>query len=82
MRQLGQQYGGNGLVGTKLFLLRCDQQSAAAAAADGDMQLGVDLWMPAEVTAFDDSSGEHEVRHNSSMLRQCTLLAMRSNQTC
>jgi hypothetical protein len=59
MRQLGQQYGGEGLVGSKLWLLRCDQHAAAA----GDVQLGVELWMPAEVTAFHDSSGEHEVRH-------------------
>jgi hypothetical protein len=59
MRQLGQQYGGKGLVGSKLWLLRCDQHAAAAA---GDVQLGVELWMPAEVTAFHDCSGEHEVR--------------------
>jgi hypothetical protein len=60
MRQLGQQYGGSGLVGAKLFLLRCDQH--IDAAAEGGVQLGEDLWMPAEVTAFNDSSGEHEVR--------------------
>jgi hypothetical protein len=63
MRQLGQQYGGEGLVGGKLWLLRCDQHAAATAAAADDVQLGTELWMPAEVTAFNDSSGEHEVRH-------------------
>lgn len=60
MRQLGLQYG-EGLVGSKLWLLRCDQQAAAAAAA-GEAQLGAELWMPAEVAAFHESSGEHEVR--------------------
>lgn len=57
MKQVGEQYRGKELVGSKLWLFRFDKQTTEAAGAEP----GAGLWVEAQVVGYNDKTGEHEV---------------------
>lgn len=61
MQQEAEQLTGQHLTGAQLWQYRFDADTMAAAGANQ----GQGTWQPAVVVAYDDSTGEHEVRCRS-----------------
>lgn len=61
MKLVGEQYRGQELVGSSLWLFRFDRATIAAAGA------GAGVWVEAKVTGYNDKLGEHEVSSNVCM---------------
>jgi hypothetical protein len=61
MRQEAERLTGQHLTGVQLWQYRFDADTMAAAGA----KQGQGTWQPAVVVAYDDTTGEHEVRRST-----------------
>lgn len=61
MKLVGEQYKGSELVGTKLWVFRFDQATLTSNSSATAAAAGPGLWVEAQVTAYNDKLGEHEV---------------------